>query len=103
MNILAINNTNFGNKKFRIPVKIIKSNNDSVITTQKYIPKEQKLPGNFVMEYDYPKAGDYFSKAMKSENLDEKLHYLDLMGDYKIVNIEMEEKINRFINMVDKL
>ena len=93
MNIKLTSNINFGNKKFRIPVKNIKSKNDSIITTQKYISKERNIPGNFVREYDNPKAEEYFSKAMKAENLDEQLHYLDLMGRYKIVNLELEKKL----------
>ena len=97
MNIQSISNTNFGAKKFRLPVKFVKSR-ESINTSEAWINKDEFVSGNFVREYSNPKAEKYFNKAMESNNIDEKMRYLDKMGDYKIIDIELEQKLKGFLN-----
>lgn len=94
MNIQSISSVNFEAKKFRLPVKIVKPRK-SVNTSEAWVNKDEFVSGNFVREYSNPKAEKYFNKAMASNNIDEKLRYLDKMGDYKIIDIELEQKLKK--------
>ena len=103
MKINIINNQNFESKKFRIPVKMIKDNTDPIVAGRQYSPKDVFVKGNFVKEYSNPKAEEYFYKALETSNLDEKFRYLEKMGDYKIVDISSETKLDSFIKSVDDM
>jgi len=102
MKIQGLNNINFGAKKFRLPVKIVK-NTESITAMQPWGYKDEFVSGNFVREYNNPKAEEYFNKAMASNNIDEKMRYLDKMGDYKIIDINLEQQLDKFIKMGDKM
>ena len=103
MRTIAINNINFGNKKFRLPVRIIKQNAESTPYATDSLKKDKEIYGNFVREYDNPKAEELFYKALETTNLEEKFKLLSEMGDYKIVNIEKEQSIDNFMKGIDKL
>ena len=96
MKINAINNKNFEAKKFRLPVKIVEPTTKGSMTNQ-YIPKNSTISGNFVKEYSNPNAEKLFNKAMNTKDIDKKLQYLEEMGDYKIINIDLEKNIDKFI------
>ena len=96
MKINVINNQSFGNKKFRIPVKMVKENTDPIVAGKQYHPNDVFEKGIFVKEYSNPKAKEYFYKALETTNLDEKFKYLEKMGDYKIIDISAEQKLNKF-------
>lgn len=96
MKINAINNTNFEAKKFRLPVRIVKPTTDVSMIDQ-YAPKETLASGVFVKEYSNPRARKFFNKAMQTDDIDKKLYYLDKMGDYKIVDISLEQQVDKFI------
>ena len=102
MKIQGLNSINFCAKKFRLPVKIVK-NTESNTAMQPWGYKDEFVSGNFVREYNNPKAEEYFNKALDATNADEKLHYLDLMGDYKIIDISLEQQLDKFIKMTDKM
>ena len=93
MKINAINNQIFGTKKFRLPVKIVKQNVESARFTDPWVGRDVFVNGNFVREYNNPKAEEFFNKALETDNLEDKIRYLDLMGDYKIINLDLEQKI----------
>ena len=93
MKINAINTQNFGNKKFRIPVRMVKENADPISAVSQYYPKDTFIKGNCVKEYSNPKAEEFFYKALEATNIDETLNYLQMMGD----DISAEQQINKFL------
>ena len=98
MKINAINNQNFEAKKFRLPLKIVKDT-ESVKANITYASKQTDLPGVYVMEYSNPLAKDLYEKAMNTKNLEEKLNLLEKMGDYKVIDIAEEQKIEKFLDI----
>ena len=96
MKIQGINNINFDAKKFRLPVKFVK-NTEAVNMMQSSYNIEECVVGNFVREYNNPKAEEYFYKAMNTSDIDKKFHYLDLMGEYRIIDISLEQQVDKFI------
>lgn len=103
MRIRGINNQIFTAKKFRIPVRIVKENSDPFLLNSRSAKREHLVKGNFVREYDNPKAEEYFYKALNADNVNEKLEYLDLMGEYKLIDIELEQKLDTFMKGMDNL
>ena len=102
MRINSIESLSFGNKKFRLPVKIVKPT-DSISQRMSSYKREMQVPGNYVREYSNPKAEEYFIKAQNAKTIDEMLKYYDAMGDYKVINLENEKNINKFLNSLDVL
>lgn len=101
MKIQAISNQSFSATNFRLPYKFVKPNLGEISAQDKYILREEYIAGNFVKEYKNPRAGEYFNKALEANNIEDKLHYLDLMGDYKIVDISLEQTTDKFIKSID--
>ena len=98
MRIQNINSFNFESKRFRIPVKFIKENSDPIVAGRQYYPKDVFEKGNFVKEYSNPRAEEYFNKALEATNIDEKIKYLEQMGDYTIVDISKNQQVDDFID-----
>ena len=96
MRVNSINSLSFGNKKFRLPVKILKPT-ESISQKISSYRKESQVPGNFVREYSNPKAEEYFIKAQNATSVGEMLKYFDAMGEYKIINIENEKWLIKFL------
>lgn len=102
MRVNLNNSQVFEGKKFRIPVKIVKPT-DSISHKMSSYGKNTQIPGNFVKEYSNPKAEEYFIKAQNAKSVDEMLKYLDAMGDFKIIDIENEKRVNKFLNNLNVL
>lgn len=102
MKIQTINNTQFQAKKFRLPVKMVKQTTDFSMSDQ-YVSKDTLVSGNFVREYSNPKAKKYFDKAMATTDIDKKMYFLEKMGDYKIIDISLEQKRDSFIKAADNM
>ena len=96
MKVNAINNINFDAKKFRLPVRIVKPAT-SASRLEKSVAKENLVSGVFVREYSNPDAKKFFDKAMMTDDIDKKIYYLDKMGDYKVIDISLEQQVDRFI------
>ena len=100
MKINVISNQSFKADKFRMPVKIIKRA-DKVPSGMKFWPHNYQVSGNFVREYSNPNAKELFEKAQNASTIEEKIKYLEEMGDYKIINVENEKVVENFLKNLD--
>lgn len=88
MNIQAINSQTFG-KNFRLPVKSM------VVGTHSNGIAKRKV--NLVKEYSNPNAEKLWNQAMNETSLSKKLNLLDAMGEYRLVDLEQEKLVKKFL------
>ena len=90
--IQGYSNQSFTAKKFRLPIEgITLSLNGTPVYSDSF---------KGYREYSNPNAEQFYKKAQKASNITEKLLWLAKMGDYKIVDINVENKIGKFLNQV---
>lgn len=97
----VINNTNFNAQKFRLPVRFVKPNS-TASTARQFFPRKNLISGNFVKEYSNPNAELFFNLALETSNFDKKMYYLEQMGEYKLIDISLEQQVDCFIKTFDK-
>ena len=88
MKIQKIDNTNFGARKFRVPVKVERyergRNNSIDIRT---------VSGRWVEEYSNPDAEELFMQAQKTDSISEKLNLLRQMGHPELKDISLQARL----------
>ena len=91
MKIQKIDNTNFGTKKFRVPVKVetFERDNNNLV-------KFRKVSGNWVEEYSNPDARELFMRAQKTGNIREKIELFSKMGRPELKNLSLRARIKNW-------
>lgn len=83
MKIDAISSQNFQSKNFRLPVKTEIVRHDNIVNEKRVIVKE----------YSNPRAEYWWGKALEESDSTKKIKYLNLMGGYKLIDINQAEVI----------
>ena len=80
-------------EKFRTPVEFIFSQDGYVLG---------RLNGKIVKEYSNPNAAKLHDELTKATNTKDKIRIAKEMGEYRIIDLDKEKKVDDFLNNIEK-